>query len=29
VVAGSLVRDPDRRRIEITHDDHGIYWRED
>ena len=24
-----LVRDPDRRRIEITYDDHGIYWRED
>jgi hypothetical protein len=24
VVAGALVRDPDRRRIEITYDDHGI-----
>jgi len=24
-----LVRDPDGRRIEITHDDHAVYWRED
>jgi catechol 2,3-dioxygenase-like lactoylglutathione lyase family enzyme len=24
-----LVRDPDGRRIEITYDDRGVYWRED
>ena len=24
-----LVRDPDGRRIEITHDDRSVYWRED
>ena len=23
-----LVRDPDGRRIEITYDDHSVYWRE-
>jgi catechol 2,3-dioxygenase-like lactoylglutathione lyase family enzyme len=23
-----LVRDPDGRRIELTYDDHGVYWRE-
>jgi catechol 2,3-dioxygenase-like lactoylglutathione lyase family enzyme len=26
---GFLVRDPDGRRIEITYDDRGVYWRED
>jgi catechol 2,3-dioxygenase-like lactoylglutathione lyase family enzyme len=23
-----LVRDPDGRRIELTYDDHAVYWRE-
>ena len=26
---GFVVRDPEGRRIEITHDDRGVYWRED
>lgn len=25
---GFVVRDPDGRRIELTHDDLGVYWRE-
>jgi catechol 2,3-dioxygenase-like lactoylglutathione lyase family enzyme len=25
---GFVVRDPDGRRIELTHDDRGVYWRE-
>lgn len=25
---GFLVRDPDGRRIELTYDDPGVYWRE-
>lgn len=25
---GFLVRDPDGRRIEFVHDDHGVYWKE-
>jgi len=25
---GFLVRDPDGRRIELTYDDLGVYWRE-
>jgi len=25
---GFLVRDPDGRRIEFVHQDHGVYWRE-
>jgi hypothetical protein len=24
-----LQRDPDGRRIELTHDDRGVYWQED
>jgi catechol 2,3-dioxygenase-like lactoylglutathione lyase family enzyme len=24
-----LLRDPDGRRIELTHDDRGVYWQED
>ena len=24
-----LVADPDGRRIEVTYDDHGVYWREE
>ena len=26
---GFYVSDPDGRRVEIIHDDHGVYWRED
>jgi len=26
---GFLVRDPDGRRIEVVHNDEGVYWRED
>jgi catechol 2,3-dioxygenase-like lactoylglutathione lyase family enzyme len=26
---GFLVADPDGRRVEITYDDRGVYWRED
>ena len=25
---GFVVRDPDGRRIEISHDDRGVYWQE-
>jgi catechol 2,3-dioxygenase-like lactoylglutathione lyase family enzyme len=25
---GFLVRDPDGRRVEIAHEDRGVYWRE-
>ena len=25
---GFVVKDPDGRRIELTHDDRGVYWRE-
>jgi catechol 2,3-dioxygenase-like lactoylglutathione lyase family enzyme len=25
---GFLVRDPDGRRIELTYDDHGVFWQE-
>jgi catechol 2,3-dioxygenase-like lactoylglutathione lyase family enzyme len=25
---GFLLRDPDGRRLEISHDDRGVYWRE-
>jgi len=24
-----VLRDPDGRRIELTHDDRGVYWQED